>query len=596
MAFPSKPGSLSVLFAVCSVAFGCSNTVTGEAAGDAAGTSGSSSSGTGGATAGGSSGGASSGASGSSSAGTGGFGGNSGTAGTGGTGAPPPLVLDSGRVVLRRLNGPEYNNTVRDLLGTSLRPTDKIVEGDESAEGFDTVGDALSMQLSRFEVLEQGATELVDELFTQPATSARRTAVLVCTDAASETCQRQILTGFARRAFRRPVADLEITNLLGLIQKARTAGNSADDSLKAGLRAVLISPHFLYMVERTPAAAGVAVPVNAHELATRLSYLLWSSMPDAELFAAADDGTLASDPVALQAETARMLQDAKASQLTENFAGQWLTLRRLKLFAPSPQTFPNFSMALRDAAVEETERFLAALIQDNAPLETLVTADFSFVNGSLGQYYGVSASGADFQRVSLSATPRVGILGQLSFLGATSHPAVTSPSKRGLWVLEQLLCEPPNPPPPDVDIPSFDEPVPGQTVRQRLEKHREREECAGCHAEIDPVGFGLENFDAVGAYRELDNALPVDATGTFRDTDFSGAKELAELVATDPRLAGCVARQLLTYAVGRTFITPEGKNYSTALAAHARASGRTGFRDMIDAVVQSEAFRTRRGE
>jgi hypothetical protein len=494
------------------------------------------------------------------------------------------------------LNGPEYNNTVRDLLGSSLRPADRIVEGDESAEGFDTVGEALSMQLSRFEVLERGATELVDELFARPATDARRAAVLVCTDPASEACQRQVLSAFARRAFRRPVAEAETTNLLALIQKARTAGNSAEDSLKAALRAVLISPNFLYMVERTAAPGGVAAPIDSHELATRLSYFLWSSMPDQELSDAADAGTLTSDASALGTAALRMLLDTKASQLTENFAGQWLTLRRLKLFAPSTKTFPSFDMGLRDAAVEETERFFSALVAENALPETVLTADFTFVNGSLGQHYGVPVSGSDFQRISVASTPRAGILGQMSFLGATSHPAVTSPSKRGVWVLEQLLCDPPNPPPGDVEIPSFEEPVPGQTLRQRLEKHRESDQCAGCHAEIDPVGFGLENFDAIGAYRTLDNGLPVDSTGTFREEPFSGAQELAELIATDPRFTSCVARQLLTYAVGRTFITQDGRDYATALAAHARANGQSGFRDLIVSVVQSEAFRTRRGE
>lgn len=525
-----------------------------------------------------------------------GTGGAGPTGGFAGTGAPPPLILDSGRVVLRRLNGPEYNNTVRDLLGTSLRPTDKIVEGDEDVEGFDTVGEGLAMPPSRFEVLEQGATELVDELFARPATDARRTSVLVCADAGSETCQRQVLSGFARRAFRRPVVDSEISGLLALIQTARTAGSSAEDSLKAALRAILISPHFLYMVERTPALAGAVAPINDHEFATRLSYFLWSSMPDADLFTAADAGTLAGDPNALKSVITRMLGDSKASQLTENFAGQWLTLRRLDFFAPSAKTFPNFPIALRDAAVQETERFVSALITENAPLETLITADFTFINDGLGQHYGVAVNGSDFQRVALTATPRAGILGQMSFLAATSHPAVTSPSKRGVWVLEQLLCDAPNPPPGDVEIPSFEEPVPGQTLRQRLEKHRESEQCAGCHAEMDPIGFGLENFDAVGAYRTEDNGLPVDSTGDFREVPFSGARELANLIAADPRFAGCAARQLLTYAVGRTFITPEGKDYAAALVAHARADGRSGFRDLIDSVVQSEAFRTRRGE
>jgi hypothetical protein len=496
------------------------------------------------------------------------------------------------------LNKSEYNNTVRDLLnGTSLRPADRL-PNDEAADGFDTVGEALGFTLAHVEALEQGATDLVDELFALPAADNRRKSVLVCdTGLASEDCSRQILGAFARRAFRRPVAETEITGLLAFIQKALGVGNSYEEALRAAMRSLLLSPHFLYMVEKSPTGSGgAALPVNDHELATRLSYFLWSSMPDAELSTEADAGALTRDGALLRATAGRMLTASKASALTENFVGQWLTLRRLALLAPNPGTFPSYQESLRDAAVEETERFVSALLMENAPVETLITADFTFVNEELGRHYGKTAAGSDFQRVSMADTPRVGILGQMSFLAQTSYPSFTSPTKRGVWVLEQLLCAPPDPVPGDLVIEPLEEPDPGQTLRQKLEQHRAEPKCAGCHAVMDPIGFGLENFDAIGAYRTLDNGVAVDASGNLDEVPFVGARELSTLLGTDPRIASCAAKQLLTYAVGRPFDAPDARAYADALAAEARAEGRHGFRDLIEAVVGSEAFRTSRGE
>jgi hypothetical protein len=514
--------------------------------------------------------------------------------------------LDDGRVVLRRLNRSEYNNSVRDLLSTSLRPADRL-PNDETVEGFDTVGEGLHFTLQHIEVFEQGATELVDELFALPAGDARRASVIVCElDANSESCTREIVSAFARRAFRRRVAESEIANLLVLVQTLQAAGNSHEEAVKAALRSVLLSPHFLYMVERSlPSAAGVASSVNDHELATRLSYFLWSSLPDAALAAEADAGVLTSDGAALVAAMTRMLSDAKAAAMIENFAGQWLALRRLALVVPSPQTFPDFDREQTlGAAIEESERFLSALIAENAPLEALVTADFTFINQDLGAYYGIPVSGAEFERASTSGTPRLGILGQMSFLAQTSHPSHTSPTKRGAWVLEQLLCDPPDPPPGDLMIEPLGEPDPNQTVRQKLEAHQTQPLCAGCHVVIDPIGFGLENFDAVGQYRSAENGVTVDssgiliveASGTPQEVPFSGARELASLLVADSRFATCISKQLLTYAVGRSFHAPEATAYADALVKHARAEGRQGFRDLITTVVQSEAFRTRRGD
>lgn len=522
--------------------------------------------------------------------------GSTGTAGSTGVGGAA-AAADSGTRVMRRLNHADYNNTVRDLLGTSLRPADKLPD-DETAEGFDTIGEVLSLSPSHFETLEQAAGQLIDGLYALPESDSHRRDVLVCQlQAGSEaTCARQILSGFARRAYRRPVSDAEVSALLQLVEKVRTAGETYESALKAALRAILISPNFLYMVEKAPAAGAVA-PVSDHELATRLSYFLWSSMPDAALSAAADSGALTKDPAKLGGEVRRMLEDPKSAGLIHDFGGQWLPLRRLDLVEPDTQTFPKYDRALRDSAVGETEKFLQALINENAAVETLLSANFTFVNQRLGQHYGLPASGSDFVRVDLSQTQRLGILSQTSFLMATSHPAFTSPTKRGVWVLEQLLCSEAPPFPMNMDIPPLVPPVEGETLRQKLEKHREKEPCASCHSVMDPIGLGLESFDAIGGYRTMENGVPVDSSGVLNGQSFSGVRELTALLNADPaKLQKCFARQLLTYAVGRTFVSPGGQGYADALAQNASAAGHAGMRDMIEAVVQSEAFRTRRGQ
>jgi hypothetical protein len=521
-----------------------------------------------------------------------------GTPGGAGSNAGPGSASDSNNRVLRRLNRVEYNNTVRDLLGTSLRPADKLPE-DETVDGFDTVGDGLSLSLQHLEPLEQAATQLIDELYALPAGDARRTAVLACElQAGSEaTCARQILSGFARRAFRRPITEAETAGWLDLADKLQKTGNTYEDGLKAALRAILLSPHFIYMVEKaSPSGANALTPLNDHELATRLSYFLWSTMPDATLFAAADAGSLASDLGKLAAETTRMLKDPRALALTDNFVGQWLTLRRLALVEPDKKTFPSYDVSLRDAAVRETELFFGELINQNSPISALLTADFTFANEELGKQYGTGVSGSGFQRVDLSATPRRGILGQTSFLMANSHPAFTSPTKRGAWVLEQVLCAPPPPPPADLMIEPLNAPAEGQSVREKLEEHRKNPTCATCHALMDPIGLGLENFDAIGAYHDTQNGKPVDATGVLQGTSFSGARELAPLLGSDPRLAGCFAKQLLTYAVGRSFNAASGRSTADALVQNASAAGKNGVRDLIKAVALSDAFRTRHGE
>jgi hypothetical protein len=526
--------------------------------------------------------------------------GSSGTAGAGGgagASAGGPSADHVQPRVLRRLNRTEYNNTVRDLLGTSLRPADKLPD-EAAVEGFDTNGEGLTMAVVHVKTFEQAAIQLVDELYALPASDARRSKVLLCELAAGAeaSCARQIFSTLARRAFRRPVVQAEIDRLLLLVDKVRGAGETYENAVKAGLSSLLISPHFLYMVEKGELGPGAVKALDDHELATRLSYFLWSTMPDAALFSAAETGTLASDAVKLGDEVRRMLGDAKADALAHDFVGQWLTLRRLELVEPSKSTFPNYDVSLRDAAVRETELFLQALIDENAPVAALFTSSFTFANQRLAQHYQVPASGTDFARVDLSATERVGLLGHTSFLMANSHPGFTSPTKRGAWVLEQLLCSAPPPVPADLNIEPLAEPPEGQTTREQLEAHRKEAKCAGCHTVMDPIGLGLENFDAIGGYRTVDNGKPVDASGVIDGKTFVGLRQLSDLLKTDTRLQKCYARQLLTYAVGRSFHDTSSQGYADSLAANANPTGHPGMRDVIEAVIHSDEFRTRRGQ
>ncbi|HLV20206.1 MAG TPA: DUF1592 domain-containing protein [Polyangiaceae bacterium] len=538
------------------------------------------------------------GASGGASAATGGNGGSGGSEpGTGGGGGELlPPDLDPGRTALRRLNRVEYSNTLRDLLGTTERPGDSLPQ-DEVVEGMDTVGSALSFALVHLEVMESKTRELLDELFALPASDPRRARVLVCEPSAADAaCTRQVLSTFARRAYRRPVLDQEIDGLVDLVDRAQAAGNGFAESLQAGLQAVLLSPHFIYRVEvsGTPSASEPE-RLSSHELATRLSYFLWSSMPDDALAQAADEDRLADD-AGLRAELERMLLDPKAKALTENFAGQWLPIRRLSTISPDPALFPSYDESLRLAAAEETALFFEALVAEDLPLETLLSADFTFVNARLAEHYGLGGvTGDAFVRVSTAGTPRQGLLTQASYLMATSPPNRTSPVKRGIWVLEQLLCSPPPPVPNDIDVPPLDLPE-NATVRQTLEAHRANPSCAGCHTIIDPLGLGFESFDAIGAYRTSENGQEVDVSGVLDGVPFEGTEELIQRLVQDDRLAGCLAQQLLTYGVGRSFHHDAARAYARALAQHTVQAGQDRWQQFLTAVVMSEAFQTRRPE
>lgn len=526
-----------------------------------------------------------------------GSGASAGSIGVGGAKSPSDAMAgDMGRTTLRRLNRIEYNLTVRDLLGTKTTPGDQLPE-DQSADGFDTVGEFLAVESKHISALQGSATQLVDELYARPATDAWRTKVMPCTltAGAEATCARQILTAFARRAFRRPATGAEIDRLMALVDKART-GATYDDGLKAALSAVLLSPHFIYR-EETSVAPGGAEPkaLNAFELATRLSYFLWSTMPDDLLAASADNGKLTSDPAELGAQIDRMLKDEKSSTLSTHFVNSWLTIHRLDSAAPDSGVYPAFDEELRASAGTETVTFFSRLISDNLPLSNLIDADFTYANARLGKQYGITVTGTAFNKVSLAGTPRAGILGQTNFLMGTSKPNRSSPVSRGDWILERILCAATPPPPANLSIAELKEPTPGTSGRKVLEEHRQDAVCNSCHQFIDPMGLGFENFDGIGAYRTMDNGAVVDAKGTYPDgTNFNGAVELAKLIGKDSRYPACVTSKLLTYGVGRPFSSQSGLDYAHAIAARAQAAQQSQWRSWIAMVASSEAFQTNR--
>lgn len=364
----------------------------------------------------------------------------------------------------------------------------------------------------------------------------------------TDACAPKLLSDVATRAFRRPLQLGEAAKYTALFTDARKQGESFDEALCMVLQAVLVSPHFLFRVERP--AAGT---LTDHELATRLSYFLWSTLPDAELRRAADTGTLRR-PEVLEAQVRRMLASPKADALIENFAGQWLELRKLESLRPDREKYNGFDEHLRISMRKETELFFKEIVKSDRSVLDFIDGKFTFVNQRLAEFYGMPAvPGLAFRKVSLEGTKRGGILTQASILTVTSFPNRTSPVLRGKWILDNLLNTPPPPAPPGV--PSLEETKvsQGASLRQQLEEHRKKPLCASCHAKLDPLGFGLENFDGIGAWREKDGTGPILASGVLPDgAKFDGPQELTAILKKDKDVfVRCLANKLMTYALGR---------------------------------------------
>ena len=421
-------------------------------------------------------------------------------------------------------------------------------------------------------------------------------------DAVAEpACAREILGMIARRAFRRLVIEGDVDALMGFYDIGRTRG-SFDAGIEFALRAILVDPEFLFRVEHDPAdtAPGEPYRISDLELASRLSFFLWSSIPDDELLEVAARGELRSDGV-LAAQVERMLADPNASALTDNFAGQWLFLRNMRSVKPDPLAFPEFDGNLREAFTRETELWFESQIKDDRSVLEVLTSDYTFLNERLAKHYGIpGVRGNHFRRVPLPAdSPRRGILGHGSVLTATSYANRTSPVKRGVWLLENLLGAPPPPPPADVpgleDSDSVVNPADPESrprsVRERMERHRTDPVCASCHVRMDPLGFALEGFDAIGGYRELSVE---DTSGTLPDgTELTGPESVRELLLeSEAEFVGTVTEKLITYALGRG-VEYYDYPWIRRIVQQAEPSGYT-WSSLIAGIVESPPFQMRK--
>jgi len=639
-----------------------------------------------------------------------------------------PEGADPGRVTVHRLNRAEYNNTVRDLLGTKLKPAVNF-PADDFAFGFDNLADTLSLSPVQFELYELTAQTLVNEamLNAVPSTTTRyeaeqlvgsagaatnnawnlytngtiplvgkipaagdykirvrawqtpappvnahmtlsvgtqtfgfdisgdsmsptvieqvvtapsagglvsvsfdndfydavtmadrnllvdyieldgpigltkdnplRDRIVTCDfKKGGDTCLREILQGFAERAWRRPLVKSEVDALIKLVAVAGSQGDTAEAGLRTALRAILLHPAFLYRVELDAAPMSEAShPLSDYEMASRLSYFLWSSMPDQALFDAANAGKLHED-ADLDAQVDRLLADPKSRAMVDNFAGQWLYTRELTDHQADFQLFPTYDPDLAASMKAESDLFFEELLKSkDLGIDSLVKANFTYLDDRLANHYGLPAPGSQTPvRVALKSGQRGGILSQASWLTVTSNPDRTSPVKRGKWILSNMLCsQPPDPPPNIPSITKTD--LTGKTVREVLEEHRKNPACATCHKVMDQLGFALENYDAIGAWRTVDDGFPIDSTGKLPDgTEFKDGAEMADVVSKDPRFPRCVAKKMFTYALGRG-PTMADDPWLDKLATDFTSKG-SQLRELVKLIVKSEPFRTRRGE
>ena len=425
-----------------------------------------------------------------------------------------------------------------------------------------------------------------------------RRKILSCDPATGRACVETILGDLARRAYRRPVTRDEVNSLMRFVDLTTARGKSAEEGLRLAIQAMLVSPNFLFRIERDPEPTNSALvhEVSAYELASRVSYFLWSSMPDDELFALAEAGTL-RDPNVLEAQVDRMLADPRASAFAENFAGQWLETRNLDIVKPDPEKFKEWTTELRDAMKMETSLFFEHVLRENRPIGDFLNADYTFLNERLAAHYGIGGvSGPEFRRVALTTDRRGGILSQGAVLTVSSYPTRTSPVIRGKYVLQNLLGIAPAPPP--ADVPALEEAAAGKhlSMRDQLEIHRRNAVCASCHRNMDPLGFGLENYDAIGRWRDMDGEFAVDASGTLPNGQkFASAAEMRSLLGSQlPQFSRTLTSKMLTYALRRGLKPYDRRTVENIHRAVAQDGYR--FRTMVHAIVKSLPFQARRGE
>ncbi len=510
---------------------------------------------------------------------------------------PADFPNDPGQVVLHRLTRDEYNNTIRDLLGVDNRPANTFPEDAGGGGGFDNNADTLFVPPVMVEKMLTALGDVLglakpEKLFTHKPEDDKPKS--------QRAAAKAILMDFTQKAFRRPVKDIEVERYAKVYDAAVKKSINHEDAVKLSLKTVLVSPSFLYRIE---AIRGESKPyeIGQYEMAVRLSYFLWATMPDDELFKLAEAGKL-HDPAVIEQQVTRMLKDPKAKELGQTFVPQWLRTEELRRGrkAPDGKKYPAYNDRLRDAMCDEPEIFFNELVAKNRSILDLIDSDYLYVNEDLARLYEVSGvHGQEFREVKRADDKRGGVLTMAGVLTVSSHPLRTSPVLRGVWVMQQILNSHAPPPPPNV--PALDDKKDGDkkdlTLRQRLEKHRADPTCASCHARIDPLGFGLENYDLMGAWRTRDEfGQPVDASGSLINGEkFTGAAELRKvLMARKGEFSRGFAGRLLSYALGR------GLEYydRPALNELMTRLDKNGYRmqPLIIGIAQSFPFRFKRNQ
>jgi len=494
-----------------------------------------------------------------------------------------------GRVAIRRLTKTDYRNTVRDLLGVEV-DTENF-PSDDVAHGFDNLAEVISLPPLLMERYANAAESIAQRWYEQQI--ANDPAKQPSDERTARELAVSILLPLQDRAFRRPTTELERHWLLTFFDQCQQNGFSYAESMRAGVMRILISPAFLYRIEKD-GPIGQDRRLDDFELATRLSYFIWSSMPDGELFELARRGELQQgDNVAKQVQ--RMLKDEKVrTGLVENFAGQWLQTRRLAAIRPDEKAFPNFDEELRKAMEAETLRVFETIVREDRPITELLDADYTYVNERLARHYGIDGiHGQRMQRVNLEDLPRRGVLTHAGLLAINAHPTRTSPVLRGKWILEAILGTPP--PPPPADVPELEAVKVEGALRERLEAHRSNARCASCHKRMDTLGLAFENYDAVGAWRAKDAGAEIDPSGALPDVgEFDNAVELIALLRE--RQASTfrenVVEQMMVYALGRT-LTMYDRLPKRRIITQAADEG-DRFSALVNAIVASDPFRLRR--
>ena len=477
-----------------------------------------------------------------------------------------------------------------------------LSEGDhEFRAGF--IGDDFVNGLTPKELYNSKKNKYLDSItFVGPYPAkverASRKKILICDPETGAPCVDKIISTLARHAYRRPVTRAEVAALTKFVALAKANGETTEQGIQLAIEAMLVSPNFLFRIEHDafPTDPSKIHRVSDVELASRLSYFLWSSMPDDELLSLAESGKL-HEPAVLDAQVKRMLADDRSSAIADNFAGQWLELRNLNVVKPDPQKFPEWGPELRDAMYSETRLFFDYVLRQNRPLADFLDARYTFLNDRLAKFYGIAGvTGPEFRKVDLATDQRGGILGQASVLTVSSYPTRTSVVLRGQYILGNILGSPAPPPPPDV--PPLDEAAVGtsMSLRQQMEKHRADPVCASCHSKMDPLGFGLENYDGIGKWRTMDGKFPVDASGMLPNgKTFSTPGEMRSLLESQlPEFARLMAGKMLTYALGRGLGSYDRRTLDE-ITGH-WAQSKYPFQSLIYEVVDSVPFQSRRGE